>query len=369
LGNAAEKIKTMKIGIYSPYIDTLGGGERYLLSFAEYCLQRDFQVELFWKNEKDVETVSRRLDLHLSKLQVNREMYELLVGDASYVKKVEKWMTQLKYDLIFWLSDGSIPLLHAKQNWLHFQIPFQIKGNKIATQYKLSKINRIICNSSFTKKFIDKSFSVKSEVVYPPVDVHEFMLSPKKKENIILSVGRFDQIMNAKRQDILIEVFKKMCDDGLGNWKLVLVGGLQHNKGEFLKLEKMAFGYPVEFKVNAQWNELVDLYKKATIYWHGAGFGIDDQNQPEKVEHFGISIVEAMAAGCIPIVYDAGGVGEIIKNKSNGYLWQEKNQLAQMTLNMINTLVKEIDEVKKAQKTALKFSKEAFFKEFDERLR
>jgi len=355
----------IKVGIYSPYLDTLGGGERYMLTFVEYCLQKGFNVDVWWDKKETLEKAVERFSLKLDGVKLCPNTYRGFGTDASYASKIQNYFKQLNYDLIFWLSDGSIPFLHGKQNWIHFQVPFQIKGNNIKTQYKLSKINQVICNSQFTKKFIDKSFNIVTRVIYPPVDVHQFMTAPKEKEHIILSVGRFDQILNAKRQDVLIEVFKQMCDEGLENWELILVGGLQHNQDQFLQLQQMALNYPIKLLPNLGWSELVNLYKRATIYWHAAGFGIDDNQEPEKVEHFGMSIVEAMAAGCIPIACDAGGVGEIILNKTNGYLWRTKEQLAKMTTNMINTLAKEDEIVIKAQKRSLDFAKEKFFMQLD----
>jgi len=37
------------------------------------------------------------------------------------------------------------------------------------------------------------------------------------------------------------------------------------------------------------------------------------------LEHFGITTVEAMAAGCVPLVYDSGGQAEIVSSGYNGY--------------------------------------------------
>ena len=48
-------------------------------------------------------------------------------------------------------------------------------------------------------------------------------------------------------------------------------------------------------------NTKIDLLKRAKIYLHTM-IG----------EHFGISIVEAMALGCLPIVHDSGGMREFV---------------------------------------------------------
>ncbi|NMC36440.1 glycosyltransferase family 4 protein [Candidatus Beckwithbacteria bacterium] len=357
----------MKIGIYSPYLDTLGGGERYILTFAEFCLQHNWKVELFWPNFDDVKKAQDRFQLWLDGLKLNPSMYARFSQSPSYAQKLQKWLSLPTYDLIFWLSDGSIPYLRAKQNWLHFQVPFQLNGKDDWSQKKLTHVHRIICNSQFTKTYIDQSFGVESEVIYPPVAVHDFE-AKTEKENIILSVGRFDQIMNAKRQDVLIEVFKQMVDQGLNGWKLVLAGGMQHNEEELLKLREQALNYPIEFAVNASYEDLIALYQKADIYWHATGFEVEQTAEPSKVEHFGISIVEAMAAGCIVIAHNSGGIPEIITDKKNGYLWHEKKQLLQLTQNLISNPAKKISLIKKARKDALKFSKEAFFEEFKKRL-
>jgi len=339
-----------------------------MLTFAEYCLQRDWEVDLFWKEDKSIEKAKQRFDLKLDGLNINSSIYKRFGSDASHMDKIINRFKLPNYDLIFYLSDGSIPNLHAKQNWLHFQAPFQIKGDKFWTQQKLSHINKVICNSNLTKSFIDKSFNINANIIYPPVSVHDFHVSNIDNENIILNVGRFDQIMNAKRQDILIETFKKMIDNGLEDWWLIFAGGLQHNEDQLLRLREMAVGYPIDFHINIAHEEIVSWYHRSHIYWHAAGYEIDDSKQPEKVEHFGISIVEAMAAGCIPMVYPSGGVKEIITDKKNGYYWKSSDQLSKMTQNIIDNLGKEEHIIEAASKRSHEFSKEAFFKKVDDLL-
>ena len=49
LGVAKEE---MKAGIYDPYLDTLGGGERYVLAVANCWLKRGWNVNIFWEKVK-----------------------------------------------------------------------------------------------------------------------------------------------------------------------------------------------------------------------------------------------------------------------------------------------------------------------------
>jgi len=48
-----------------------------------------------------------------------------------------------------------------------------------------------------------------------------------------------------------------------------------------------------------------------------------------KGEHFGITIVEAMSAGCVPVVHDSGGPKEIV-NGERGFRWQNLEEIPRM---------------------------------------
>ena len=309
----------MKAAVYNPYLDTLGGGERYTLDFTRVLMENDYNVHVQWKDKKIKNVLEERFGMDLEKLQVVENINR---GDG--------------YDICFWLSDGSIPLLRSRKNILHFQHPFRnVNGSSLLNKMKLYRINYIVCNSNFTKKFIDKEYSVNSTVIYPAIDL--VSIKPKRKQNLILSVGRFSQLEQAKRQDVLIKVFRNMIDKGLENWKLIIAGGVEVGVSEYLnELKEAIKGYPIELMESPNFSKLVELYGVARIFWSASGFGIDENEEPKKVEHFGITLVEAMAAKGVPVVYNAGGHKEIIKNEVNGYLWDEESMLEKLTLNLID---------------------------------
>jgi len=330
-----------KAVIFDPYLDTLGGGERYIFTFAKVLLANDYGVNIIWDDESIIQKAENRFGLGLKRVSI--------LPKQRFLEKnlLKRFIFLRKYDLLFWVSDGSIPVMLSRKNILHFQVPFHNLNKKTHRfdKLKFKLINKVVCNSFFTKKIIDREYKIKSDVLYPPVDVEQFR--PGKKGNIILAVGRFEETMQAKRQDVLIDVFKKMVDGGLTDWRLVLFGGslTKEEDNSFLqKLKVQAQGYPIEFMVNASFGQLKQAYSQARIFWHAAGFGIDERKEPERVEHFGMTTIEAMAAGCWPLVYNAGGQREIFSSfiDKNLVLWKEKNELFEKTMRVINSLNKNI---------------------------
>jgi glycosyltransferase involved in cell wall biosynthesis len=300
----------MRAAIYNPYIDTLGGGERYTFSFVKLLIDKGYEVDIEWNDKSFVKKIKDRFGIDIK--------------NANFVNSVNRGDG---YDLCFWVSDGSIPTMRARDNILHFQIPFtKTKGKSLINKMKLYRINHVVCNSGFTKSFIDNEYGVDSVVIYPPVDVEKF--KPKRKENIILYVGRFSNLKQSKGQNVLIDAFKKFYDRGFIDWKLVLAGGVEVGSGDYLlQLEKMTENYPVKIIKSPPLSDLVNYYGKAKFFWSASGYGVDEYKYPEKVEHFGIAPVEAMAAKCIPILYAKGGHKEIIEDGQNGYLWENVQDL------------------------------------------
>jgi hypothetical protein len=57
--------------------------------------------------------------------------------------------------------------------------------------------------------------------------------------------------------------------------------------------------------------------------WHATGYGFDAEQYPAKQEHFGMTTVEAMSAGAVPVVLNTGGQREIVTHGDDGFLWGE----------------------------------------------
>ena len=353
----------MKIGIFDPYLDTLGGGEKYILT-AALCLAKEHKVSIFWDVNDTPDFKKRakeRFGFDFDNVNFTSNIFSPKISLFNRIQKVRE------YDYIIYLSDGSIPLTLTKNLIIHFQFPVEwINGQSLKTKLKLLQIKQIICNSKFTKSFIDKKFGIESIVVYPPVNI----VKPQgEKENIILHVGRFGIDLegeNYKKQDVMIEAFKRMGEKSIKDWKFVMVISVtDKDKTKVEKLRNITRGFPIDIIENPDKYTLWQLYRKAKIYWHASGFGEDLQIHPQKAEHFGIATAEAMGAGAVPVVISAGGQLEIVKDGESGFLWNTIEELIQKT-NMLmqnNRLLEEVS--RNATKRAKIFSNERFCKQIN----
>lgn len=349
----------MKVAIYSPYLDTFGGGEKYIMTIAWIFSKADFDVDVLL--DKHLESLggkylkdelSQRFDLDLEKIEFTNGP---LGGESNFFLRL---FFLKRYDLLFYLTDGSIFYPSAKRNIVHIQSPIIGQPAKnFWGKIKLKKWDLILYNSNFTKEYSKKNWPIDSEVIYPPIDVNK--IKPLKKKKYILSVGRFFGYLRDKKQEILINTFKKIYEGGkINDWSLHLAGSTGEGDKSYLnELRSLAKGLPVKFYPNLMYDDLMRLYGETSIYWHAAGFG---EEEPTKMEHFGISTVEAMAGGAVPVVIDRGGQTEIVEDGKCGYLWDSLNNLEEFTLRLIadGNLMEKIS--RNAIKRARDFSTDKF---------
>lgn len=335
----------LTIGFYNPYFDGFGGGERYTLTLASHWSQ-SHDVTLFWDDPNIIGASEKRFGLDLSRVRVTSNIFK----NSNIFGKL--WESK-KYDLIFFLSDGSIPASLAKRNILHFQVPF---SSILVDPWKMKRYSTVVCNSQFTKENLDLQLGEHAVVIYPPVQTIPKFFGKKKKQ--ILSVGRFTSYFQAKKQEVLIEAFEK-----LKGWELVLAGSLIPSDQEYFdKLKVRVKHKQIRLLPNISNDALITIYQSSQFYWHAAGFGETD---PTKMEHFGISTVEAMSAGTVPLVYAAGGQLEIVSEGINGMFWRTPQELIEKTIELAKDKKKYDSYSKAAINRAEDFSVTQFTRAFD----
>jgi glycosyltransferase involved in cell wall biosynthesis len=157
------------------------------------------------------------------------------------------------------------------------------------------------------------------------------------KQQHILAIGRFFPGDHNKTHDVLIEAFRRLDRAGLKGWQLHLVGGRTDVPGTdtyISHLMGLARSDSIFFHFDAPRTDLKRLLHSCSLFWHATGFGEDQEAEPEKLEHFGMSTVEAMTHGCVPLVFRSGGQPEIVENGVSGFLWDTTEELQHRTLRL-----------------------------------
>lgn len=194
----------------------------------------------------------------------------------------------------------------------------------------------VICPiSEFTNEWLVRYWEKEGTILYPPVDVEAFTPRPERKQ-IILSVGRFFRGSHNKKHDVMIRVFRQLVREGLRGWELHLAGSVEpgeRHERYFHECQRLARDLPVIFHVDAPFAELKELYESSSIYWHAAGYGA---REPILFEHFGITPVEAMAGGCVPLLVGKGGLPELVEDGVSGFIWRSTADLKRLTRMVVS---------------------------------
>lgn len=145
----------------------------------------------------------------------------------------------------------------------------------------------------------------KTVLVENGVDVSKFSAG-KKKPGSFLFVGRFSQ---NKRIDLLLKAFSEARKRGQ-EFSLFIAGtDWEGLLGNYLKAApKPGEAGKIKFILNPSKSELEALYRGCEFFVSASEY-----------EGFGISLVEAMASGCIPIVQKNDGFSNIVDDGKNGF--------------------------------------------------
>jgi glycosyltransferase involved in cell wall biosynthesis len=231
-----------------------------------------------------------------------------------------------------------VPLVHAAVGWRPLDAvrarASLVDDRPIGLGW-LDSYHLVVANSPYTQRWIEQWWHRPSTVLEPPVGLR----STSSHEPLILSVGRFfaPGRGHAKKQLEMVHAFRRLVAEGVRGWELHLVGGCSDADRAYVdEVRAAAAGLPVFLHVDASGQEVDELYRRASIYWHATGMGEDVDADPVRAEHFGITTVEAMSAGAVPVVIDAGGQPDIVTDGVDGLLFRSEDELVAATRSLVD---------------------------------
>ncbi len=359
----------MKVALLHDYLREFGGAERVLKVLSEIYPKAPIYTAFSVKGST-AEKVFRGRRIHESFLAPLLKIGKLYSPLRFLTPLIWRSFDLSKYDLIitscsWYITRGFkigsrtkvIAYCHTPPRWLYGYktsigftkyLPVKVYAAIVGHFMRLydfktaQSVDFWIANSKNVASRIEKFYRRDSVVIYPPVDVNKIknqISKIKSKEDYFLIVSR---LVGAKGLEEAVKVFSKLgC-----NYRLKIVGEAAGYSDVLSKIKDQG-SKNIELIGRVSDDKLYELYAKAK------GFIALAQD-----EDFGMTVVEAQAAGTPVIAFNGGGFRESVIDGVTGVLINEVSEKA------VRDAIKRVETKKwsKAtlQKNALKFSKERF---------
>lgn len=393
--------RTLRIGIYSPFFgSTVGGGEKYLGVTAEALRDAfpDASIEIMSPVPADQPRYEAMLGLNLQnitfrstntrpgglkralarmpKLRLYRDLfvsaqavgatadYDLLVSMVYVLPAFNRArrgviLCQFPYERSVRLRrPGLLGLAHRLYSLPYRGVRRRLFGGEV------DDFQLVICQSEYVRRWVRELWGLDSTVVNPPIDVPLEEPDWAAKQRMIASVGRFFAGGHSKRHDLMIQAFREICDAGHAGWELHLAGSVHRDRAAdldyYARVLRLAEGYPVHIHADATLETVQNLYGRASVYWHAAGYGADAELAPATLEHFGMTTAEAMGHGAVPVAIGRGGQVEVVRNGVDGFLWASIEELKARTVELMDDATLRSDMGERARRASFGFSRAEF---------
>lgn len=384
----------MKIGIYQDANVNVLGGAEFVIAVMAHSLRAQHEVEIV---QHRTHCTARELGAYF---QINLDGVNSRFCPPEDLKWFDQschlWQKKSKvagafarlsepYDLFIALSHRIPPYCYSKRGLVYVLFPafnrqmswpwnqssslspkgilndFRKRVYEHRWQAHLRSYDQFLAISEFTAFWTDQFWGKRCTILPPPV---ECCFSPGQKSNQIITLGRFTQV---KKQKELVAAFSKSHLSKLFGWRMTCLGGLSDDvrDHDYIKeLHLLAGSSPVQLVTNASREKVRLELEQAKVFWHGMGLGENEKIDPFQLEHFGIATVEAMAAGCVPIVINKGGQREIVEHGQSGFLCNDVEEMVEYTYRLVrdDNLLNRLSTA--ARSRASVFSKEQFMSRF-----
>lgn len=314
----------LRIGVFYPTLNVYGGGEFVAAVISNTLAQNNYSVTFFTNkriNQREVKQFFGQ-GLHRSlKVIANPsivqpkgllDFYQTIFRSYIFKSKCDIWIDVYSNRIFPWTNVTYIHYPFLNHNFYKPKFPYIKSGHLLPigglpyAVFEKNLINDnkklILANSRYTADEIKRFSGKKAIVLYPPVPSTFFsknldFLNNFQRENLVITISRLGPGKGLEK----IPYIASLTDEDI---RFVIVGRL-HYKNTLLSLQKLIkeLGLADRIKIfpDISIDDMKNLLKKAKVCLHTM-----------VGEHFGISIVQAMAMGCVPIVHDSGGAREFV---------------------------------------------------------
>ncbi len=311
----------MKVAIVCSWLNQYGGAERVLEVIHSMYPQAPVYTSIFWP--QNLPAAYREWDIRVSYLDrlplIHRHHQWFLFFYASAFESFDL----SEYDLVLSVTSGFAHGVITRPETLHicycltparflwnydayvareglrlaqWVLPPFVRQLRRWDRAAADRVDHFVAISEAVRQRIVKSYGRESKVIYPPVDVRRFQLSPEHGDYFLI----ISRLVPYKRIDLAVEAFTRL---GLPLW---IIGDGRDRRA----LESMA-GPNVRFLGRLGDEEARRHLERCRAFIFPGE------------EDFGIAPLEAQAAGRPVIAYAGGGALETVIEGKTGLFFHE----------------------------------------------
>ena len=355
----------MRIGFFSPTLNRIGGGEWVTLNMIHALKSRNYEVVVYSAEKVNSHHIKEFFGQPLDFTEVNFKphFFDPYSLESIYPNILRSLLLRFRCDLLVdTFSNDTLPWVNAVYfNGLpkSLRLPKSLKGNLFLPYKALVrdylKVDRfrdriLMSCSKYNARIIEDYLELPVKVLYPPVSSFFRLQNIKNnpKDNTVVSVTR---ISEDKKPDTIVRI-ARLTEKKI---KFLIIGSckLSYERNVLTRLQRLIRKFKLEKRIkialNIPRNKQKEILQQSKVYLHPF----------VQYEAFGVSVIEAMLAGCVPVVPNVAGLREVVPKK-----WRYSS--AEEAAAMINELIENWSEqkMKKSIKIAEKFNQERFCKEF-----
>jgi glycosyltransferase involved in cell wall biosynthesis len=252
------------------------------------------------------------------------------------------------------------PVIRKKNSSDIRKYPFLFFFGLMTDKSFIKKYNLYLHNSYYTKKWFNKiwfSDEQREMVLYAPARL--ILYQNLQRKNIIMICSRIEA---SKEIETMLQAY--ISNDSLQQKAALYILGstISEDNSYVNRIKNMIKKYPDQIKLieNPDRRIIEKQYNESKIFWHAKGFSHDEETEPLAMEHLGLTTIEAMSGGCVPVVINKGGQKEIVEHGKTGFLWDTTDQLIKNTIYLLTNQDILFKMSNAARKSVEHFSSESF---------
>jgi alpha-1,2-mannosyltransferase len=355
----------LNVGLFSPTINKIGGGELVTLNMIRALKKRGHTVTIYSVKKINKSSLQNFLGKPINfdkEIIIRPNFFDAYSLQNLYPNLLKSYLFKFRCDfLIDTFSDTIFPwtdALYFHKDEKTSRMPVNLKGlffapYKSFVRYSINHLNAqektLMTSSNFTAKRIEIAIGQKVKVLYPPISDY-FKIKDKEinKSETVVTVTR----LSSDKFPETIPAIAKLSPNDLS---FTIVGScrsateFQVLKNLREKIHELNMDKKVNIQANISRERQREILQKAKFYLHPF----------VQYESFGISVVEAMSAGCIPVVPDVGGLREIVPSRMR---YSKIDEAASMLKGFSDSW--SLKKVAQSIELSGRFSQSRFCKEF-----